>query len=495
MLLCCCVISASSFAQLRIGLAGGGHQASVIEENNLPNWETIKDNYTGRTGLHLGFIADLQLGARSNFYFQPGALLYNKGRKYAESFDSNISDTISISGRQFVNYIEVPLNLVYKIRLGKSTKFIIGAGPYVSFFYSAKQKREIFAKDDGYSIEEDNDPGVGDGPAKYTVFDYGVNGLAGFEFGRVFITANYSQGLNDFYQPKEYTATDYKHRVIGATLGVFLGKPIMPEKKDRDGDGVADKDDKCPDTPGSVAFMGCPDTDGDGIADKNDTCPGEAGPLANNGCPYRDKDGDGVLDKDDACVDIAGPVENKGCPWPDSDKDGIADKDDNCPQQAGVERYKGCPVPDTDGDGVNDEEDKCVSVPGKKENNGCPVEVKREIVEKVSYAAKKIQFSVNKAVLTPGSKTVLNDVAAILQQNPELLLAIEGHTSDDGTRAFNMKLSRQRADAVRTYILSKGIAAERLTATGYGPDQPVNTSKTAAARAQNRRVELKLSNQ
>lgn len=73
---------------------------------------------------------------------------------------------------------------------------------------------------------------------------------------------------------------------------------------DRDKDGIPDKDDRCPDTPGLPEFQGCPDTDGDGIPDIDDQCPDVAGPKENNGCPWPDTDGDGVLDKDDACVDI-----------------------------------------------------------------------------------------------------------------------------------------------------------------------------------------------
>ncbi len=466
----------------------------MLEKNDLPDWESVRNNYQGRTGIHLGFLADLRLGS-SNFYFQPAMMISNKGRKYAETFDTSISSLRSISSQQFVNYIDMPLNLVLKLPLGKTTRFIIGAGPYISFFYNARHKTETITKDGIYSAEENNDPGVGNGPGKYHTFDLGANGLAGFEFGRVSLTANYGQGLRNFYQPADYAASRYRHKVIGATLGVFLGKTPEPAIKDRDGDGIPDKDDHCPDMPGLAAFKGCPDTDGDGISDAEDACPLAAGPKENKGCPYTDRDNDGVLDKDDDCPDTPGPADNKGCPYPDRDKDGIPDKDDKCPDMPGVARYAGCPVPDTDGDGVNDEEDQCIDQPGTRANKGCPEEIKKEIIEKVSYAAKKIQFQVNKAELTPGSKAVLDEVAELLEDNPALHLTIGGHTSNDGTRAFNIKLSQARADAVKSYILSKGIRESRLRAVGYGPDQPLNSGKTAAEKAANRRVELELSNQ
>ena len=118
--------------------------------------------------------------------------------------------------------------------------------------------------------------------------------------------------------------------------------------------------------------------------------------------------------------------------------------------------------------------------------------MKKEIVEKVKYAATKIQFQVNKADLLPGSYKVLDDVAKILKDDKELILSIEGHTSADGTYQGNMKLSQARADRVKAYLISKGIPASRLSAKGFGPDRPLNRGNTAAEKAQNRRVELKL---
>ncbi len=390
----------------------------------------------------------------------------------------------------------MPLNLVYKFRLGKTAHFLLGAGPYASFFYTGKLKTETVSKNGDYSVDENKDPAVGDGPNKYAVLDYGVNGLAGFEFGRVFLTANYSRGLKDFYKPENYTAS-FKHEVMGITAGVFIDKLGKPGKKDRDGDGVEDADDKCPDQYGLAKFNGCPDTDGDGIPDEEDKCPGQAGLLSNAGCPYQDKDKDGILDKDDKCPDVFGVKENNGCPLApaDTDKDGVPDSDDKCPTIAGSARYNGCPVPDTDGDGINDELDKCPNVKGTLARNGCPEEVKKEIVAKVNYAARRIQFQASKSDLLPASHKVLNDVVKILKQDSNLKLVIEGHTSGDALYNANMKLSQERADKVKAYLISKGIAASRLTAIGYGPNRPLNTGTSEAEKAKNRRVELKLSNQ
>lgn len=135
---------------------------------------------------------------------------------------------------------------------------------------------------------------------------------------------------------------------------------------DKDGDGVPDKKDECPDEAGPIALKGCPDRDGDGIPDKVDECPDQAGLAQFNGCP--DRDGDLVPDKDDACPDVAGLANLRGCP--DKDNDGIPDKDDACPDEAGVAYLMGCP--DTDGDSVANHLDKCPTVAGSKEHFGCP---------------------------------------------------------------------------------------------------------------------------
>jgi len=116
-------------------------------------------------------------------------------------------------------------------------------------------------------------------------------------------------------------------------------------------------------------------------------------------------------------------------------------------------------------------------------------------VEKVNFAARRIQFQQGKATLLPASSKVLDEVVAVLKTNPGLKLSVEGHTSGDASFDANMKLSQQRANRVKAYLVSKGIAASRLKAKGFGPTQPISTGTTEAEKAKNRRVELKLSNQ
>ncbi|MEO5782008.1 MAG: OmpA family protein [Ginsengibacter sp.] len=233
------------------------------------------------------------------------------------------------------------------------------------------------------------------------------------------------------------------------------------------------------------------DRDGDGIVDSLDACPDQAGLASLNGCP--DRDSDGIADKDDACPDVAGLARYKGCPIPDTDKDGINDEEDKCPTVPGVARYQGCPVPDTDKDGVNDEEDKCPNEAGPASNFGCPV-IAPEIIEKVNLAAKNIFFATGSAKLLAKSYHSLNNVVTILTDNPTYKVDIAGHTDTTGTAEKNHVLSHDRANSVKAYLISKGIDESRMTTEGYGFDRPIATNKTAAGRAKNRRVEMKLRN-
>jgi len=254
---------------------------------------------------------------------------------------------------------------------------------------------------------------------------------------------------------------------------------------DADGDGVADGEDECPDGPGERGLAGCPDSDGDGIADKDDECPDEAGTPENNGCPVRDVDGDGVPDDQDACPNDAGKVSLNGCP--DGDNDGIADRDDRCPNQAGPAATGGCP--DRDGDGVVDSSDRCPNSPGPASNNGCP-EVEEEDRETLEFATKAVQFETAKSTLKPESFEVLNQIVEILQRYPDYKMRISGHTDSVGSAASNQELSERRAKACYDYLVAKGIDPERLSYEGFGESQPIADNRYREGREQNRRVEF-----
>lgn len=254
---------------------------------------------------------------------------------------------------------------------------------------------------------------------------------------------------------------------------------------DKDGDGIVDSLDKCPDVKGVAATQGCPDRDGDGIADGDDLCPDDPGTVATKGCP--DRDGDGIADKDDLCPDVPGEARYHGCP--DTDGDGVPDNEDACPDKAGPVAQKGCP--DSDNDGVPDNEDKCPTVPGTKRNQGCP-EVKEEVKKRLAFAATAIQFQTGKAVILKKSYKLLDEIVGILNDYPDYMMTIDGHTDNTGKPARNMELSKQRAAAVKEYFVRKGISDARLETDGHGDTEPVASNKTAAGRAKNRRVVMDL---
>jgi outer membrane protein OmpA-like peptidoglycan-associated protein len=268
--------------------------------------------------------------------------------------------------------------------------------------------------------------------------------------------------------------------------------------KDADGDGVTDNLDKCPNTPAGtpVDATGCAkDSDGDGVFDLADKCPNTpAGTAVDaNGCP-KDSDGDGVLDAVDKCPNTpAGtPVDATGCPK-DSDGDGVTDLLDKCPNTPAGTKVDatGCGF-DSDGDGVVDGTDKCPNTPAgtKVDAVGCPA----LFGGGATLVLEGVYFETGKAILKPESQASLDRVAESLKGNPEVTVEIGGHTDNTGSKVTNQKLSAARANAVKDFLISKGVDASRMTAKGYGPDKPVADNKTVAGRAANRRVELTKTN-
>jgi len=269
-----------------------------------------------------------------------------------------------------------------------------------------------------------------------------------------------------------------------------LGLVVKFGGTDTDGDGVYDKKDACPEVAGLVEFNGCPDADGDGVKDSDDACPNVAGLVAMNGCP--DADGDEIADKDDMCPNSKGTKANKGCP--DTDGDGVVDKDDKCASLAGPAANAGCPWPDTDGDSILDKDDKCPSVAGVASEGGCPEVISNEAQMGMNSFAKAILFKTGRASFKSGTTKELDGMLAIMNQFPAAEFAIKGFTDSIGSASNNLKLSDKRANAVRDYLVKNGIAASRLTAKGFGEDSPVDTNMYRAGRANNRRVEVKVTN-
>lgn len=257
------------------------------------------------------------------------------------------------------------------------------------------------------------------------------------------VTAHAANGA--YYDPSNKASasgntTAYElFRTIGCPGRQLLDTPCaVPKPADSDGDGVIDSKDKCPNTPAGrkVNADGCElDGDGDGVVDAKDKCPTTpAGRKVNaDGCEL-DGDGDGIVDGLDACPAVFAKTAD-GCPLP------VA------PEPAPA------PAP------------------------------KKLILEGVN-------FDNDQATLRQDSFTVLDQAAASLKEWGDVKVEVAGHTDSRSGDDYNLKLSQRRADAVRSYLISKGVAADRLSAKGYGESKPVADNETEVGRFKNRRVEL-----
>lgn len=308
------------------------------------------------------------------------------------------------------------------------------------------------------------------------------------------LTQNIGLNFNTLYTTlssdrRDHQSLAFNDQYLINSVGVVynFGKP-----KDTDGDGVTDPNDKCPETPAGVAVdkNGCPlDSDKDGVPDFQDECPEVAGTVETKGCPDADKDG--VADKDDDCPELAGPAATNGCP--DGDGDGVADKDDKCPEVKGTKAMKGCP--DVDGDGVAEFEDACPDEAGTKANKGCPEKVEPP-VNPISSNLEKLgkidaQFQSSEYVLRKKYKDHLDQVAVELLADPTVKVTLSGYADSKGDKAFNMPLSQKRAEAVKNYLVKKGVSEDRITVLFFGEDNPKGPNDTPEGLAINRRVEFK----
>ncbi len=304
---------------------------------------------------------------------------------------------------------------------------------------------------------------------------------------------------------------------------LVAARPECQENADRDGDGILDAVDLCPDAPEDFDNYedqdGCPedqDTDGDGIPDSRDRCPNDKedfdGDDDEDGCPdlAKDRDGDGIADDVDQCPDNPEdkdgfddnghlPPDTDGCPEPDNDKDGILDGPDKCPLQPedkdGFEDADGCPDPDNDQDRIADVNDKCPNQPedydGDADDDGCPDVYKSIVIRDDRIELKQtVHFATGKARILSKSFPLLNEVALAMGDNATIKVRIEGHTDSRGSARYNLGLSKQRAASVRRYMVARGVDPGRMQSEGYGEDRPIEDNRTSDGRAANRRVEF-----
>jgi outer membrane protein OmpA-like peptidoglycan-associated protein len=192
------------------------------------------------------------------------------------------------------------------------------------------------------------------------------------------------------------------------------------------------------------------------------------------------------------------PAKQRALPV-DTDSDGIVDAEDACPNEPedfdGFHDDDGCPDLDNDADGVLDVDDTCPNEPGPVDNQGCPEEQHLVIEESGLQILDKIYFNVDSAVVQRRSYAVLDNVAEVLNDHPEIqLIRVEGHTDSTGSESYNMRLSQRRVESVVRYLVEQGgVSEDRLVAEGFGETRPlVPNAKTRAELAQNRRVEFRI---
>jgi len=287
--------------------------------------------------------------------------------------------------------------------------------------------------------------------------------------------------------------------------------------EDADHDGIPDREDTCPNEPedkdGFQDADGCPDPDNDqdGIPDALDKCPNQPedkdGFQDEDGCPDPDNDKDGIPDLQDKCPnepeDMDGFEDYDGCPDLDNDKDGIPDAVDKCPNQPedkdNFEDADGCPDPDNDNDKIPDINDKCPNEPetynGFEDGDGCPDVVPGQSgsgsapLEKRSLL-KSVHFLGNTDKLLPESYVSLDSLAERVRATPGVMVEVRGYWDGAATELDGMRASEARANAVRKYLVSKGIAPDQVLARGLGARDPIDNNRTAIGRQRNRRVEL-----
>jgi outer membrane protein OmpA-like peptidoglycan-associated protein len=418
---------------------------------------TFQDlNLAGSVGIsrYLSKFADASL----NISF--GAIDFdNKGR----TFSSNLRN-IALEGK-------------YKLNNGDILKEDVMFKPFATIGFGVTQVVDINVESNNSFVVDNKS--TENATHFYIPIGLGVSYDIDHQFS-AFVSTTYNYvgtDLLDGYSVKNESDRDeFFHHAIGVTFRIG-------GKKDSDKDGVIDELDRCPDVVGLVKLYGCPDYDGDGVSDLDDLCPTSPGLTDMNGCP--DTDGDGVSDKDDACPQVAGSKETNGCP--DADADGVADHEDACMDVAGSKSAAGCP--DADADGVADADDLCPTVFGAVEKSGCPLSPVNNFKTVVN-----INFSSNGDALTASAQKELKDIISILNVNSDLKLMIEGHTDADGEENLNKDLSEQRSAVVRDFLLKNGVSVDRLNSTQYGQAVPLVPNNTAAGKAKNRRVVVKVIN-
>ena len=315
---------------------------------------------------------------------------------------------------------------------------------------------------------------------------------------------------------KEFQYSDYSKQYHFSArtepqwqLFIQLGWNGFIIARDSDNDMLQDKFDSCPDEAEDVDGYqdddGCPDpdNDNDSIPDTKDNCADipedRDGFLDEDGCPELDNDEDFIADSIDSCPaeaeDRDGYQDDDGCPDPDNDADGVPDSLDKCmgtkEDSDGFEDDDGCPDLDNDNDGVPDSSDNCPESPGIFEDNGCPKSAeKAKEIGRGRIILPGVQFDGGSNEVNSDAAETLDRVYQSLVDWPDVKLEIQSHTDNSASPEKSMTLSKERAEAVRQYLIQKGIDADRLTAFGKGSAEPIADNTSVHGRTINNRIEI-----
>lgn len=432
--------------KLSLGIKTGTNISKLKLNGKIPGIMTSEF----RTGFVAGAFLNFPVGKKSPFSIQPEFLYSSMGGDLKNEYNERQNLTF--------NYFSIPVLIKYQL----TKKLAAFGGPQLDAIIYAKENNKFGEFNITESVEE---------------FDgYTTYGLEWWAWKDIVINGRYMHGFKKVYTTAPEISMN--NRGFQLTLGLRFRK-AKPWVEPASTQVIAPPVDK--------------DTDGDGIFDSRDKCPTVPGVAKYEGCPVPDTDKDGIFDDKDKCPEMAGYPELDGCPYPDRDKDGVTDNKDRCPDEPGSTKNDGCPITDRDNDGVPDATDRCPDEAGPASNQGCP-EIKGEVLQKTAAIAKSIYFDLNSSRLQKKSYEPLDELVKILKDSPGYKLAIESHTDNTGTNAYNDKLSNNRSATVMNYLVSKGIDASRLTATGFGEQKPISTNDTQEGRSLNRRSELKLSN-
>jgi len=415
------------------------------------------------------------IGGVSDMWYQN----YPTRRDYVQSYTH--------FGIQYAAEVKPNVDVYGTLLFGvRGSKNMASAGLGLRYYLLDREKHKNFRPFANFSGEA-----IADNSTRSTYSDVDLTGSIGTGFDFKILGSLYGRAMVNlgfpFFQIGKVDFTDgrgtYAH-YTGGLVYEWGNKPkpapvkvTEPVSIDTDGDGIVDKEDKCPTVKGVRSNNGCPlDTDHDGIIDAEDKCPTVAGVKENQGCPA-DTDGDGIIDSEDRCPTVAGVKANQGCPA-DTDGDGVIDSEDACPTVAGVRAKKGCPA-DADGDGVIDAEDLMPNVAGLVALQGVPENV-------------IIYFDTDKFDLTAESTSIVEVMVKLLTAQPSLKLKLTGHTDSRQTVKYNVELSKNRVFETRKYLMKNGVSAKRLKVAWFSELVPAAPNKTVDGMKLNRRVELQV---